>query len=166
MDRSLPFFVLKQKQRPPAKLDRRATSPRSSLQPLPRHSLLRRTIAVRSPRFHRRYRKVACTNQSEQIARGNETNFSKKRNLEGSAAEWLLPCSCEVAEMRRRSNAVAVIHPATRKAHTIKLSRRTTGAAMTVAVFAKARPRLTRANPKFYEGRKEGCCEHCDQGWH
>jgi hypothetical protein len=68
--------------------------------------------------------------------------------------------------MRRRSNAVAVIHPATRKAHTIKLSRRTTGAAMTVAVFAKARLRLTRANPKFYEGRKEGCCEHCDQGWH
>ena len=68
--------------------------------------------------------------------------------------------------MRRRSDAVPVVHPATRQARTIKLSRRTAGAAMTVAVFAKARLRLTRANPKFYEGHKERCCEYCDQGWH
>jgi hypothetical protein len=50
---------------------------------------------------------------------------------------------------------VVVVHPATRKAHTIKLPRRTAGAAVTVAVFAEARLRLTRANPKFHKGHKD-----------
>ena len=49
-----------------------------------------------------------------------------------------------------------VVCSATRKAHTIKLPRRTAGAAMTVAVFAKARLGLARANPKFYERHHEG----------
>jgi hypothetical protein len=61
---------------------------------------------------------------------------------------------------------VAVVHPATRKTRAVKLPRRTTGAAMTVSVFAKARLRLTRANPEFYEGHREGCCEYRDQGRH
>ena len=71
-------------------------------------------------------------------------------------AEGLLACSCEVSKMRRRRFAVVVVHPATRKAHTIKLPRRTTGAAVTVAVFTKARLRLARANPKFHKGHREG----------
>ena len=58
--------------------------------------------------------------------------------------------------MRQRSLAVVVGHSATRKAHTIKLPRRTTGAAVAVAVFAKARLRLTRANPKIHKGHREG----------
>jgi hypothetical protein len=59
-----------------------------------------------------------------------------------------------------------VVRLAARKAHTNKLPRRTAGAAMTVTVFAKARLRQAGANPEFYEGHHEGCCEHCDQGWH
>ena len=51
---------------------------------------------------------------------------------------------------------MVVVYPATRKALTIKLPRRTTGAAVTVAVFAKARLRRTRANPKFHKGHREG----------
>jgi len=61
---------------------------------------------------------------------------------------------------------VVVIHPATRKAHTIKLPRRTAGAAVTVAVFAEARLRLTRANPKFHKGHREGNCQYGDRGLH
>jgi hypothetical protein len=61
---------------------------------------------------------------------------------------------------------VVVVHPATRKAHTIKLPRRTTGAAVTVAVFTKARLRLTRANPKFDKGHREGSCQYGDRGLH
>jgi hypothetical protein len=61
---------------------------------------------------------------------------------------------------------VVVVHSATRKAHTIKLPRRTTGAAVTVAVFAKARLRLTRVNPKFYKGHREGSCQYGDRGLH
>ena len=61
---------------------------------------------------------------------------------------------------------MVVVHPATR--NTIKLPRRTTGAAVTVAVFTKARLRLTRANPKFHKGHRraaasmviEVCMQH------
>jgi hypothetical protein len=68
--------------------------------------------------------------------------------------------------MRRRRLAVVVVHPATRKAHTIKLPRGATGAAMIVAVFAKARLRLTRANPKFHKGYREGSCQYGDRSLH
>jgi hypothetical protein len=61
---------------------------------------------------------------------------------------------------------VVVVHPATRIAHTIELARRTTGAAVTVAVFAKARLRLTHANPKFHKGHGESSCQYCDRGLH
>ena len=61
---------------------------------------------------------------------------------------------------------MAVVHPATRKAHTIKLPRRTTGAAVTVAVFAKARLRLIRANSKFHKGHREGSYQYGDRGLH
>jgi hypothetical protein len=61
---------------------------------------------------------------------------------------------------------VVVVYPATRKALTIKLPRRTTGAAVTVAVFAKARLRRTRANPKFHKGHREGSCQYRDRGLH
>ena len=42
---------------------------------------------------------------------------------------------------------MVVVHPATRIAHTIELARRTTGAAVSVAVFAKARLRLPTLTP-------------------
>jgi hypothetical protein len=37
---------------------------------------------------------------------------------------------------------------------------------VTVAVFAKARLRLTRANPKFHKGHREGSCQYGDRGLH
>jgi hypothetical protein len=61
---------------------------------------------------------------------------------------------------------VAVVQPATLKAHTIKLPRGATRAAVTVAVFAKARLRITRANPKFHKGHREGSCQYGDRGLH
>jgi hypothetical protein len=37
---------------------------------------------------------------------------------------------------------------------------------MIVAVFAKARLRLTRANPKFHKAYREGSCQYGDRSLH